>query len=115
MAFTVKYAQLGMKKPVDVKVTNKVLKATLSMQQQVGKAQETLMEGEPEEIFATLASLIDIKRDYLAGVLHLTEKQLEAFDDLETEETEAIVGEMTAKVLGIEEDVAASDEEEGKE
>lgn len=116
MAFTVKFEQLGMKKPLDIKVTNKVLKSTLEMQGAVGKAQDNLLNGEADTVFSTMIDLIETKKNYLKGVLRLTEKQLDMFDELDTTETEQIIGELTNKVLGIEEDPEDSDEDsEGKE
>lgn len=115
MAFTVKFKELGMTKPSEIKVTNRVLKETLAMQSAIGAAQDKLINGEVENVFDVMLDLIDVKKDYLKYILKLSEKQLEKFDELEQVESDTIIGELTNKVLGIEEDDSDDQDSEGKE
>lgn len=111
MAFSIKIKELGMTKPVEVKVSNKVLKSTLKLQNEIASSQEKIANGEVDVVFATMIDLIDIKKEFIKEVLRLTDTQADKFDELTVEEGDDIVAEITSKVLGLDEIQEESDEE----
>lgn len=111
MAFSIKIKELGMTKPVEIKVSNKVLKNTLKLQNEIASSQEKIANGEVDVVFATMIDLIDIKKEFIKEVLRLTDTQADKFDELTVEEGDDIVAEITSKVLGLDEIQEESDEE----
>lgn len=111
MAFSIKIKELGMTKPVEVKVSNRVLKSTLKLQNEIASSQEKIANGEVDVVFATMIDLIDIKKEFIKEVLRLTDTQADKFDELTVEEGDDIVAEITSKVLGLDEIQEESDEE----
>lgn len=111
MAFSIKIKELGMTKPVEIKVSNKVLKNTLKLQNEIASSQEKITNGEVDVVFATMIDLIDIKKEFIKEVLRLTDTQADKFDELTVEEGDDIVAEITSKVLGLDEIQEESDEE----
>lgn len=111
MAFSIKIKELGMTKPVEVKVSNKVLKSTLKLQNEIASSQEKIANGEVDVVFATMIDLIDIKKEFIKEILRLTDTQADKFDELTVEEGDDIVAEITSKVLGLDEIQEESDEE----
>lgn len=111
MAFSIKIKELGMTKPVEVKVSNKVLKSTLKLQNEIASSQEKIANGEVDVVFATMIDLIDIKKEFIKEVLRLTDTQADKFDELTVEEGDDIIAEITSKVLGLDEIQEESDEE----
>lgn len=111
MAFSIKIKELGMTKPIEVKVSNKVLKSTLKLQNEIASSQEKIANGEVDVVFATMIDLIDIKKEFIKEVLRLTDTQADKFDELTVEEGDDIVAEITSKVLGLDEIQEESDEE----
>lgn len=114
MAFSIKIKELGMTKPVEVKVSNKVLKSTLKLQNEIASSQEKIANGEVDVVFATMIDLIDIKKEFIKEVLRLTDTQADKFDELTVEEGDDIVAEITSKVLGLD-DIQEESDEEGKD
>ena len=111
MAFSIKVKELGMTKPVEVKVSNKVLKNTLKMQNEIASSQEKIANGEVEVVFSTMIDLIDLKKEFIKETLRLTEAQADKFDELPVEFGDDVVAEITSKVLGLDEIQEESDEE----
>lgn len=115
MAFSQKYTELGMTKPVEVKVTNKVLKDTIRLQKEIIEKNEIIASPETgvNETMTALYELMEFKFNYIVKILHLTEKQAEKLDSLEPDETEEIIGKIVSQVFGIED--SEDEESEGKE
>ena len=51
MAFSIKFKELGMTKPVEIKVSNKVLKNTLKLQNEIASSREKIANGEVDVVF----------------------------------------------------------------
>ena len=118
MAFTVKFKELGMTKPLKVEQTNKNMKLTLELQKEIIKKNEIVAADETSmlDTFIALEDLLDLKTSYLIETLHLTEKQIDLLAGLERDVTEEIVSEMVDKFFGFEnKEDEAEDEKEGKE
>lgn len=118
MAFTVKFTELGMTKPVTVQQTNKNMKLTLELQKEIINKNEIVAADETSmlDTFTALEELLDLKTTYLIETLHLTEKQIDKLAELERDVTEQIVSEMVDKFFGFESnDEELEEDKEGKE
>lgn len=115
MAFSIKFKELGMNKPVEIKVSNKVLKNTLKLQNEIASSREKIANGEVDVVFSAMIDLIDIKKEFIKDILRLTDTQADKFDELSVEEGDDIVAEITSKVLGLDEVQEEESDEEGKD
>lgn len=118
MAFTVKFKELGMTKPLKVEQTNKNMKLTLELQKEIIKKNEIISADETSmlDTFIALEELLDLKTTYLIETLHLTEKQIDLLSELERDATEDIVSEMVDNFFGFDNNEdEVEDEKEGKE
>lgn len=116
MAFTVKFKELGMTKPLKIEETNKNMKLTLQLQKDIISGNAVVADEESDMLttFSALEDLLDAKTNYLIEVLHLNEKQIEKLADLERDQTEELISELVDGFFGFEEP-KEDDEEEGKE
>lgn len=118
MAFTVKFKELGMTKPLKIEETNKNMKLTLQLQKDIISGNAVVADEDSDMLttFSALEDLLDAKTNYLIEVLHLTEKQIEKLADLDRNQTEELISELVDGFFGFEKsEDEDKDEEEGKE
>ena len=112
---TLKFTQLGMTKPVEIRGTVKNIKKTLSLQKEISKSQDIMVTPEAtlEDTFEALDKMLDVQLAYVSETLKLTAKQYAMLEDLERDDLELITSEIVAKVFG--EETEIDGEDEGKE
>lgn len=126
--------ELGIAKPIEVRATNKNVRKSLKLQLLQAKLEDKVhmaaeeheareaksKKGEdpkpltPEEKQAdnqamveqiqNILTALDANYDFVAEILHLTDKQKEALDDLERDELFALANRITMRLQGIDDD-----------
>lgn len=111
---------LGIKKPIEVNETNKVMKKTLKVQIEQEKLTQIDTDDKTDaELYMLflenqLASQ-DLELDYLTTVLHLTSAQQEKLEDLSTDETDDLFGQVLQKVMHIDVDTKSDGDDEDED
>lgn len=98
---------------VQVKQTNKIMRATFDLQLKVAKMDDSEEQPAVERI-EQLRSVTNAVIDYLIMVLKLTKKEQAHLDDLESEETAEIAQYVMARLLGVSEEQVAEAESDQK-
>lgn len=88
---------LGIKRPVEVKETGRVMKETLKLQISLGKPKPEDMSF--QEFMEDSLKTQEIMEEYVISTLRLTDAQAEKLDDLEGEQLGELIGKITAAVL----------------
>lgn len=111
--------ELGIKKVIEVKTTNKVVRDTWKFQKMQAKMAIDQAEANDsaEAIEAMLDSMLAIQDEtiaYIVDTLHLSASQAKKIDDMTFNETVELANKVSSEVLGIE-TVPAKEEDTGLE
>lgn len=109
---TIKVPELT-NRAVQVKQTNKIMRATFDLQLQMAKIEDVNKRPVVEQI-EQLSITTDATIDYLTMVLKLTKKEQAHLDDLEMEETAGIAQYVMARLLGVSEEQVSESESDQK-
>lgn len=111
-------SELGINKPIEVKQSNKVVRKTWLLQKQLAKMaidDQTKVPDTAESAEAQLDTVLELQAsimNYVIEVLHLTDKQAEAVDELSFEDTVELANKISALVMGTETVPASEHKEE---
>ncbi|WKF86025.1 phage tail tube assembly chaperone [Lacticaseibacillus pantheris] len=98
---------------VQVKQTNKIMRATFDLQLQMAKIDDADTRPVVEQI-GLLSTTTEAVFDYLTLVLKLTKKEQAHLDELEMEETVHIAQYVMARLLGVSDEQVAESESDQK-
>lgn len=101
MAINVKFAELGMTKPLEIKGTVKNLKKTYQMQLDMANSEETMEALEGTQALQAVLDLQNSVEAYLIDILRLSAKQIEKLEDLEQEKLMEITQYTAMRVMGM--------------
>jgi len=112
--------ELGIKKVIEVKTTNKVVRDTWKFQKMQAKmAIDQAEAGDSaeaiEEMLDSMLAIQDETIAYVVDTLHLTAAQAKKIDDMTFNETVELANKVSAQVLGIETVPAEEEESTGLE
>lgn len=105
---------LGIKKPIEVNETNKNIKKTLKVQIQLEKLSkidaENMTNEEAYDAFLNgKLEATDATIEFIADILRLTEPQADKLEDLESDETDELFGQIIQKIMHIDDEDGADD------
>ena len=105
---------LGIKKPIEVNETNKNIKKTLKVQIQLEKLSkidaENMTNEEAYDAFLNgKLEATDATIEFIADILRLTEPQADKLEDLESDETDELFGQIIQKIMHIDDEGGADD------
>lgn len=96
-----------------VKVTNRVMKATLELQLTMAESDADEEDVKPIEFLRTQQQLVNKVLDYITNTLKLNSKEKDKLDDLEFSETVDIANHIILRVQGLsEEDIKKAEAEQ---
>lgn len=102
-----------LKKQFNVKTTNRVMKSTYKVQLSMAKAQDVAETDDIQETVKKSLQMTEDLENYLKEVLKLNEKQIDALDELEFNDTIEMVNHVIMRVMGMSEnDIKEAMEEE---
>lgn len=112
--------ELGIKKVIEVKTTNRVVRDTWKFQKMQAKmAIDQAEAGDSaeaiEEMLDSMLAIQDETIAYVVDTLHLTAAQAKKIDDMTFNETVELANKVSAQVLGIETVPAEEEEATGLE
>ena len=87
-----------------VKVTNRVMKATLELQLTMAESDAEEKDVKPIEFLRTQQQLVNKVRDYITNTLKLNQKEKDKLDDLEFSESVDIANHIIMRVQGLSEE-----------
>ena len=105
---------LGIKKPIEVNETNKNIKKTLKVQIRLEKLSkidaENMTNEEAYDAFLNgKLEATDATIEFIADILRLTEPQADKLEDLESDETDELFGQIIQKIMHIDDEDGADD------
>lgn len=105
---------LGIKKPIEVNETNKNIKKTLKVQiklEKLGKIDaENMTNEEAYDAFLNgKLEATDATIEFIADILRLTEPQTDKLEDLESDDTDELFGQIIQKIMHIDDEDGADD------
>lgn len=114
MAVKVNASVLGIKSPILVKESNRNIKLALKLQILMSQSSDKLSREDlsMEEQVLESIKLQDGIVDFISAILKLSDKQIDALEDLEQDETGDLLQDILSKIMHVDED--AEDGEEGK-
>lgn len=96
-----------------VKVTNRVMKATLELQLTMAESDAEEKDVKPIEFLRTQQRLVNKVLDYITNTLKLNQKEKDKLDDLEFSESVDIANHIILRVQGLsEEDIKKAEAEQ---
>lgn len=114
----IKVEQLA-KKPFEVKGSVKNLKKTYQFQKDMAEMKGLTEDKQGVEVFDAMTNMLDELIEYIDNMLHLTDKQHEAIEDMEQEEVINIAQYVAMRLMGMSEaeieKALSDDSEEGLE
>lgn len=112
MSVKVDASVLGIKKPVELKESNRNIKATLKLQVLLNKLSKLNEDTTYEEYLDMSIKIQEETQDYIVNMLKLSDQQQEKLEDLEQEETGALITSIVEKILHLDEAVKEEDDPE---
>ena len=112
--------ELGIKKPFEVKESNKNIRKTWQLQKLMTKLsieQELADSDNPEKAEEMIDMMLDVQTkviEYVVDVLNLTDTQVDKVDDLSFDETVQLATRISSELLHVE-TVEATEEDTGLE
>ena len=105
---------LGIKKPIEVNETNKNIKKTLKVQIKLEKLSkidaENMTNEEAYDAFLNgKLEATDATIEFIADILRLTEPQTDKLEDLESDDTDELFGQIIQKIMHIDDEDGADD------
>ena len=105
---------LGIKKPIEVNETNKNIKKTLKVQIKLEKLSkidaENMTNEEAYDAFLNgKLETTDATIEFIADILRLTEPQTDKLEDLESDDTDELFGQIIQKIMHIDDEDGADD------
>ena len=114
----IKVEQLA-KKPFEVKGSVKNLKKIYQFQKDMAEMEGLTEDKQGVEVFDAMTNMLDELIEYIDNMLHLTDKQHEAIEDMEQEEVINIAQYVAMRLMGMSEaeieKALSDDSEEGLE
>ena len=115
MSIKYKRTELGMTKPVEIVQSNDNMVLVYTFELQLAKMAD-MENAEPFEIIQAQLDSIKLSKEFLTGLLKLTDKQQDKLGGLEVEATVEIANDLGMRLMGMDpdKDVSAEDEESEK-